>query len=352
MATNLPKQVINLTKQTTNHKSALMKDMAFKSFMKYKGIVALILKYIIPELNELSEIEIVRSIKNIKPHNGYKNDIDIITDKIDLLPSEDGEVGEKNIRYDISFLVAINQENIQVDLTIGLEMQQTTSSTALKYDLVSRAVYYAAALLRNTITGDNKDYSQIHKVYSIWFCKKDVLEADDRTKVLDNKYVHTYRILRAYSSPDKESKGLWVYDKRADLMEVIMVELNRLTKSDSLDELGNRLKTLFYETDTIIPMVNKVYDVNIDNTVIEQEVKDMYEKQDFINEGIEIGKEIAREEGQLLAAETLLSKQLAKGKRLSEAAAIKFLSENLDLTPELSKQAYQNVLKANNITEC
>lgn len=71
----------------------------------------------------------------------------------------------------------------------------------------------------------------------------------------------------------------------------------------------------------------------------------MYEKQDFINEGIEIGKELAKEEGQLLAAETLLSKQLAKGKKFTEEQAIKFLSDNLDLTPELSKQAYQNILK-------
>ena len=65
----------------------------------------------------------------------------------------------------------------------------------------------------------------------------------------------------------------------------------------------------------------------------------MYEMQDFINEG----KELGIEEGQLLAAQTLLSKQIAKGKQFTEERAIQFLADNLDLSPELSKLAYQNV---------
>ena len=68
-------------------------------------------------------------------------------------------------------------------------------------------------------------------------------------------------------------------------------------------------------------------------------------KKEFINEGIEIGKEIAKEEGQLLAAETLLSKQLAKGKKFTEEQAIRFLSDNLDLPVELSRKAYQSIMK-------
>ena len=339
MATNLPKQVINLTKQTTKRNSALMKDVAFKSFMKYKGITAMVLKYIVPELNGMTELEIAKSIKDIQMRSVPQNNMDIITDKIDLLPSEDSEVGEKNIRYDITFLLSVSQKNIQVDLTIGLEMQQTTSSTALQYELVSRAVYYAAALLRNTITADNKDYSQIHKVYSIWFCKNDILNQSERTGTLDKEFVHRYKMLRTYNPPAEGSKGEWKYDARADLMEVVMIELNRISKDAPHDSLGNTLNSLFYETDTIIPMVNKTYGVNISNTVIEQEVKDMYEKQDFINEG----KELGIEEGQLLAAQTLLSKQIAKGKQFTEERAIQFLADNLDLSPELSKLAYQNV---------
>ncbi len=373
MSTNLPKQVINLSKATDKNKSALMKDMAFKSFMKYKGIVALILKHVVIELEDLSEIEIVKRIKNInaRPHN--VPDIDAITDKIDLLPSEDGEVGEKNIRYDITFLLSVNNENIKIDLTIGLEMQQITSEKTLDYNIVSRAVYYAASLLRNTITADNKDYSQIHKVYSIWFCKNDVFSEEERTGLYDKGYIHRYKMLRAYYPSIKGDKGEWVYDKNADLMEVVMLELSRIPEDTTTDQLGTTIKTLFFETEAIIPMINKVYGVDIGNTVIEQEVNDMYEKQDFINEGIEIGKEISKQEfinegieigkeiakkefinegielgkqdGQLLAATALLSKQIKKGKTFTEQSAIKFLSENLDLSPELAKQVYQNLKK-------
>lgn len=343
MATNLPKQVINLTKQTTKHKSALMKDEAFKSFMKYKGIAALLLKHIVPELNGMSEIEIGRSIKNIQTRKEYRNDIDLITDKIDLLPSEDGEVGEKNIRRDITFHLSVDTEMIKVGLTIGMEMQQETSATILDYDLVSRAIFYAAAMLRNTITADNKDYSQIHKVYSIWFCKKDVINKIGNPEV-DNNYMHRYKILRAYEPSEVIPKGLYVFDKKADLMEVILIELSQLPDDVTNDKLGTILKSLFFQAEEIIPMINRTYNVNISNTVIEQEVTSMYEKQDFINEGIEIGKEIAREEGQLKSAEAFLKKQITKGKQFTEEQAIKFLVDNLDLTPELSKQAYENVM--------
>lgn len=352
MATNLPKQVINLTKQTTNHKSALMKDMAFKSFMKYKGIVALVLKYIVTELADLSEMEIINSIKDIQARPVKTSVIDAITDKIDLLPSEDSEVGEKNIRYDITFLISVNNENIKIDFTIGLEMQQITSANILEYNIISRAVYYAAALLRNTITADNKDYSQIHKVYSIWFCKNNIFSEEERTGEYDKGYLHRYKMLRAYNPPRAGVKGDWKYDAAADLMEVVLIELKRLPKNSNSDELSNTLKALFYETDNIMPLVNKVYGVNISNTVIEQEVQAMYEKQDFINEGIEIGKEISKEEyiseGQLLAAQALLSKQIARGKTFTEEQAVKFLFDNLDLSPELAKQAYQNVMKEHN----
>lgn len=373
MSTNLPKQVINLSKATDKNKSALMKDMAFKSFMKYKGIVALILKHVVIELEDLSEIEIVKSIKNInaRPHN--IPDIDAITDKIDLLPSEDGEVGEKNIRYDITFLLSVNNENIKIDLTIGLEMQQITSEKILDYNIVSRAVYYAASLLRNTITADNKDYSQIHKVYSIWFCKNDIFSEEERTGLYDKGYIHRYKMLRAYYPSIKGTKGEWIYDKNADLMEVVMLELSRIPEDTTEDKLGTTIKTLFFETEAIIPMINKVYGVDIGNTVIEQEVNDMYEKQDFINEGIEIGKEISKQEfinegieigkeiakkefinegieigkqdGQLLAATALLSKQIKKGKTFTEQSAIKFLSENLDLSPELAQQAFKQAFE-------
>ena len=235
----------------------------------------------------------------------------------------------------------MNNETIKVDLTIGLEMQQVTSEKALEYNIVSRAVYYAAALLRNTITADNKDYSQIHKVYSIWFCKNDIFREEERTSIYDKGYIHRYKMLRAYNPPSKGLKGEWKHDVNADLMEVVMIELNRIPEDTSSDQLGTTIKTLFFETDKIIPMINETYKVNISDTIIEQEVKNMYEKQDFINEGIEIGKQ----DGQLLAAKALLSNQLKKGKVFTEQSAIKFLSDNLDLSVELSKQAYQSIIQ-------
>ena len=167
-------------------------------------------------------------------------------------------------------------------------------------------------------------------------------------------------MLRAYYPTEIIPQGLYVYDEKADLMEVIMLELSKLPANVTNDKLGAILKSLFFKSEEIIPMINETYNVNINNTVIEQEVSNMYEKQDFINEGIEIGKEIAkeefinegieigkelaREEGQLISAEAFLRKQITKGKQFTEEQAIRFLVDNLDLTSELSKQAYKNVM--------
>lgn len=53
-------------------------------------------------------------------------------------------------------------------------MQNITSENVLGYNLISRAVYYGASLLRSTVPAGDTKYSNIHKVYSIWFCNGNI----------------------------------------------------------------------------------------------------------------------------------------------------------------------------------
>lgn len=44
-----------------------------------------------------------------------------------------------------------------------------------KPNTISRSVYYAASGLRATVPAGDKEYANIHKVYTIWLCAEDVV---------------------------------------------------------------------------------------------------------------------------------------------------------------------------------
>lgn len=44
-----------------------------------------------------------------------------------------------------------------------------------KPNTISRAVYYAASGLRATVAAGDREYKNIHKVYTVWLCDEDVV---------------------------------------------------------------------------------------------------------------------------------------------------------------------------------
>lgn len=123
--------------------------------------------------------------------------VDIIEDEIDFLPSEAGTKDEKNTISDSIFNMVNNPTSIalrlrdeNVDMTINIEMQKETRESVLGYNIISRAIYYGASVLRDTVKAGDTKYSGIHKVYTIWLCAKNLnLEMYD-----DKKYscIHKY----------------------------------------------------------------------------------------------------------------------------------------------------------------
>lgn len=97
------------------------------------------------------------------------------------------------------------------------------SSNPTKYNIVSRAIYYVASLLRSTLSSGDKDYTNTHKVYSIWFCTHDIKV--EKYEEIKDRYVHRYKIGRRY-----DDIGKFAIDEAADLMEVVMIELRGLRK--------------------------------------------------------------------------------------------------------------------------
>lgn len=315
------------------------KDENFKDIIRYKAIAALLVKLTIPEFKDKTLVEIAKLIVDIRRRNDKDTDTSILEDEVDFLPTEIGTNDEKNTLSDSIFQIRtddgisnIRLGNIFDKVTVNAEMQNTTSESVLGYNLISRAVYYGASLLRSTVPSGDTKYTDIHKVYSIWFCNGNI-KFDTNYNEVKHEYIHRYGMRRFYSDVTKQVAPA---EKPSDLMEVVLVELKKLR--EHLDNDTERLVyDLFYNTSNVVNQIESIEKVNL--TKVRKGVQDMidYEArtQARVNE--------AEKATEVNTAVTFLSRQQSKGKKFTLEQAIKIIMENLGYTKEIAETAYNKV---------
>lgn len=239
----------------------ITQDRSFKDIIRFKAIAAIVLKFAVPEFRNKTLVETARAIIDGKrARKTNMTDAEVLDDEIDFLPSEAGVKGEKQTYNDAVFKVSIagneipvSLSSLEAELTVNTEMQNKTAG--LGYSLVSRAVYYGASLLRDTVSAGDSSYVGIHKVYSVWLCNENLpgLQLKDELK---ERYIHTYSIWREY-----EDCAYVCKDKNADLIQVVMVELPKLKERDGL--AVEMLYKLFNETQNIVSEIERVTGVTL-----------------------------------------------------------------------------------------
>ena len=153
--------------------TSITKDEIFKEMIKFKWTAAILLKNCIPEYKNLSPLDIAKLIKDERDR-GNQSDEEIIQDEIDLISGTEGAGVEKNTIKDITFRAYSNENSLFINLiTVNFEMQNKFKKK--KPNTISRAVYYAASGLRATVAAGDKEYANIHKVYTIWLCAENVV---------------------------------------------------------------------------------------------------------------------------------------------------------------------------------
>lgn len=171
-------------------------------------------------------------------------------------------------------------------------MQKIVSEGTLKYNLISRAIYYGASLLRNTVPAGDTEYTGIHKVYTIWFCAHNLaLEMYDE---IEGQYIHRYGFRRFYDGIDKTVKP----EPFADLIEVVLVELEKLKKQD--DETEKMVYTLFNDTLNVVNLIESSEKVKL--TKVMKGVTDMIDYEARTQQR----ETIARQKERLEAARNLV----------------------------------------------
>jgi predicted transposase/invertase (TIGR01784 family) len=243
---------------------AVKKDAEFKTLFKYKSVAAMLLKYAVPDFEKYTLQEIADSILDIRPRSPA-SDAERYHTAIDLLNEESGDAGEKLIRMDIVFAMQFtmklpgSEKMTYVNVTIDFEMQKNKPT---EYKIVKRGIYYAASLLRDTLTSAEK-YANIHKVYSVWLCNFELLEG--------GRYVHKYNMFRNYS---EEGRQICEKDADADLLEVVFVELTKLAEHMQ-DELAQFLNTVFHDIGGLPELMEKKLGVAIGGTALEKGVSEV-----------------------------------------------------------------------------
>ena len=253
------KELLKITSDKAKYDTYVKKILAHKSILAYilKDTVDIFRDKDISDISSCIEDNI--SIGNIPLDPSFTNT------KIIGINTEDNEINEGLIRYDIVFYVYI-KDNLS-KFIINIEAQKDEPS---KYKILNRAIFYVCRLVSSQKQKDfiNSNYDDIKQVYSIWLCMN--------TK--HNSLSHYHLI--------KEDKLIpYNWKGNINLLNIILVGIN--DNDDSNLDIHHLLNTLFTSNLSVsnkLAIIKKEYkDILVDDK-LRKDVSDMCNLADGIEE--------------------------------------------------------------------
>ena len=253
------KELLKITSDKAKYDTYVKKILAHKSILAYilKDTVDIFRDKDISDISSCIEDNI--SISNIPLNPSFTNT------KIIGINTEDNEINEGLIRYDIVFYVHL--KNNLSKIIINIEAQKDEPS---KYKILNRAIFYVCRLVSSQKQKDfiNSNYDDIKQVYSIWLCMN--------TK--HNSLSHYHLI--------KEDKLIpYNWKGNINLLNIILVGIN--DNDDSNLDIHHLLNTLFTSNLSVsnkLAIIKKEYkDILVDDN-LRKDVSDMCNLADGIEE--------------------------------------------------------------------
>ena len=164
-------------------------DEKAKEILGQKRILAHILVKTVEEFKGMDPAKVVSFIEGdpyisiIPINSGQTNAIIAHSgEKITGLNTENKEINEGEIRFDILFYVRTCNGLCKIIINVEAQKDEPT-----EYDILNRAIFYTSRLVSSQKNREfmNSDYNNIKQVYSIWICmnrKKNTLEHIHLTK--------------------------------------------------------------------------------------------------------------------------------------------------------------------------
>ena len=146
-------------------------DDKAKQLIGHKIILAHILVNTVEEFKGMNPANVVQYIEG-EPHIGSVPIDGGVTnvekqEKVIGLNTENSEINEGMIRFDIIFYVRIQDGLSQI--IVNVEAQKAEPSS---YDILNRAIFYVSRMISSQKGRDfvKSNYNDIKRVYSIWIC--------------------------------------------------------------------------------------------------------------------------------------------------------------------------------------
>ncbi|MDE5698247.1 MAG: Rpn family recombination-promoting nuclease/putative transposase [Lachnospiraceae bacterium] len=169
------------------------------------------------------------------------------------LNTENAEINEGLIRFDIIFYVRMKDGISQVIVNLEAQKDEPTS-----YHILNRAVFYVSRLVSSQKERDfvKTNYNDIRRVFSIWVC----MGMDESSMA----YVHLAK---------DDLIGSYQWKGGLDLLNIVLIGIsNELPEHDEKYELHRLLSTLLSMELTIdekLGIMEKEYNIAVDDRIRE-----------------------------------------------------------------------------------
>ena len=238
------------------------------------------------------------------------------------LNSENTELNEGMIRFDIIFYVRMKDGLTQIIINVEAQKEEPR-----KYKIVNRAIFYICRIVSSQKGRDfvNSEYDDMKRVYSIWICM------NMKEHSLSHIHLEEQQIIGSHK---------WKGD--LDLLNIIIIGIAKnLPEKEEKYELHRLLSALLssdLEVEDKLDIMEKEYDIPLEND-IRKDVKEMCNlSQGIREEAFEEGQEYGYREGQEKGEKQKLVRVVTK---MHEA---KFPLEQIAAIAEISMEKVKEII--------
>ena len=208
-------------------------DTRVKRLLAQKSILAHILVKTVDEFKGMKPEDVVKYIEGepsisvvpVEPGLANMEKTDATGQRIVGLNTENAEINEGLVRFDIIFYVRMKNGLSQIIVNIEAQKDEPT-----EYKILNRAIFYVSRLISSQKERDfvNTNYDDIKQVFSIWIC----MNMDD------NSLSHIHLTKDEMLKPCKWKGNL-------DLLNIVLIGItNEIPEHDEKYEMHRLIGTL------------------------------------------------------------------------------------------------------------
>lgn len=208
-------------------------DTRVKRLLAQKSILAHILVKIVDEFKGMKPEDVVKYIEGepsisvvpVEPGLANMEKTDATGQRIVGLNTENAEINEGLVRFDIIFYVRMKNGLSQIIVNIEAQKDEPT-----EYKILNRAIFYVSRLISSQKERDfvNTDYDDIKQVFSIWIC----MNMDDNS--LSHIHLTKDEMLKPYN-----------WKGNLDLLNIVLIGItNEIPEHDEKYEMHRLIGAL------------------------------------------------------------------------------------------------------------